>query len=351
MRINSKRKLILALIIAIIAILLFWLVLHLVVNSSLLDEQFGDSGDWGGSGEDEEVYLTIDDKDYISNDDIEVYVAAGTDGGGTDQGEGYNGELADFINVILIDNTTEKYGFYQIDRNTMVDVPVINKAGDIEDFAKQQICTAHWYGFDEDQRNDILCMAVSDAMGDLETDGYYVLNMEDIGLVNDAIGGVTVNIDTDMTNLDPAFTAGASVHLDGKQAENYLRARSSVGEGTNAERMKRQQQYMQNAYSMVIGQLRDNPEYLNDIYSLLEDKVESDGNGKRLSQISDKLIRYESVGFISFSGTTKVNDTIGEGIKHEEFYADQSSVLSGLKKVMNIREDNSGDDDDDEDEE
>ena len=43
-----------------------------------------------------------------------------------------------------------------------------------------------------------------------------------------------------------------------------------------------------------------------------------------------------------------MNDTIGEGIKHEEFYADQSSVLSGLKKVMNIREDNSDDDDEDE---
>lgn len=348
MKINSKRKLILALIITIIAILLFWLVLNLVVNRNLLDEQFGDSGDWGDSGEDEEVYLTIDDKDYISNDDIEVYVAAGTDGGGTNQGEGYNGELADFITVILIDNTTEKYGFYQIDRNTMVDVPVVNKAGDIEDFAKQQLCTSHWYGFDEDQRNDILCMAVSDAIGGLDTDGYYVLNMKDVGEVNDAIGGVTVDIDTDMTNLDPAFTAGSSVHLEGKQAENFLRARMDVGDGTNAGRMKRQQQYMQKAYSMVVDQLRDNPEYLNDIYDLLEQKIESDGNAKRVSQIADKIIRYQSEGFITFSGTTKVNDTIGEGITHEEFYADQSSVLSGLKKVMNIREDDSDDDEDEE---
>ena len=75
MRRNSKRKIILAAGITLVAILLFWLVLRFVVNSSLLDEQFGDSGEWGGSGEDEEVYLTIDDKDYISNDDIEVYVA------------------------------------------------------------------------------------------------------------------------------------------------------------------------------------------------------------------------------------------------------------------------------------
>ena len=101
---------------------------------------------------------------------------------------------------------------------------------------------------------------------------------------------------------------------------------------------------MQNAYSMVIDQLRENPEYLDDIYDLLEEKIESDGNAKRVSQIADKIIRYQSAGFINFSGTTKVNDTIGEGITHEEFYADQASVLSGLKKVMNIREDTSDDD-------
>ena len=41
---NSKGKLILTLVIAIIAILLFWLALHLIVDRGLLDEQFGDSG-------------------------------------------------------------------------------------------------------------------------------------------------------------------------------------------------------------------------------------------------------------------------------------------------------------------
>ena len=342
---KSKQKIILALAITIIAILLFWLALRFVVSRGLIDEQFGDTGGWGGD-EDNESFLSIGDKEYITNDDIEVYVAAGTDGGGTDKGEGYNGQLADFISVILIDNTTEKYAFYLIDRNTMVDVPVINKKGDIEDFAQQQVCTAHWYGFDEEQRNDILCMAVSETVGSLDTNGYYVINMEDVGAVNDAIGGVTVDIDTDMTNLDPAFTQGASVHLEGKQAENYLRARMDVGDGTNAGRMERQLQYVQKAYSMVIDQLRENPEYVNDLYALLEDKVESDGNDKRVSQIADKLMRYKSMGFITFTGKVKVNDTIGEGITHEEFYQDPASVLAGLRKVVDIREDDSSDEDD-----
>lgn len=341
-RIN-KRTIVLVIFAALIAILLFWLAIRFIAGRGILDEQFGDTGKWGQDAEEEENYLSIGDKDYISEDDIDVYVIAGTDAGGEDKGKGYNGELADFIVVAILDNTTEKYGFYQIDRNTMVDVPVVNDEGDIQDFALQQVCTAHWYGFDEEQRNDILCMAVSDTIGGLETDGYYVLNMKDIGEVNDAIGGVTVDIETDMTDLDPAFKEGATLHLNGKQAENFLRARMGVGDGTNQSRMERQQQYMQRAYSMVIDQLRENPDYINDLYAQLNEKVESDGTGKRVSQIADKIMRYESQGFISFSGKTEINDTMDEGITHEEFYQDPASVLSGLRKVMNIKEDESGD--------
>jgi anionic cell wall polymer biosynthesis LytR-Cps2A-Psr (LCP) family protein len=162
--------------------------------------------------------------------------------------------------------------------------------------------------------------------------------MKDMGAVNDAIGGVTVDIDTDMTNLDPAFTEGATVHLDGKQAESYLRARMDVGGGTNKERMARQNQYMQKAYAMVTGQLRENPDYINDLYDQLDSKVESDGTPKRISTIADKLMRYDNMGIIQFDGEVKTGDTIGEGKEHEEFYVDEGSILANFKKVMNIRE-------------
>ena len=309
--------------------------------------QFGDTGLWD-EDEEEEIYLTINDVDYVSTDDIDAYVIAGTDGGGVDKGENFNGDLADFVTLLVIDNTTEKFAFYPISRNTMVYVPVMNEDGDIQDFAYEQLCTAHWYGHDENERNYNLAEATSEAVGGLEIDGYYVLNMKDVGTVNDTIGGVTVEIDQDMTDLDPAFTEGASVRLTGKQTENYLRARMGVGDGSNAGRMQRQQQYMMNAYDLIIGQLRENPDYVNDLYDQLTDIVESDGSPKRVSQIANRIMKYDNKGFINFTGETKINDTIGEGIEHEEFYTDPDSLLTGLRKVINISE-YTGDDDEDED--
>ena len=65
MRINSKRKTILGVVIALLAILLFWLGIRFIDEHNLLDEQYGDTGDWGDV--DEDIDLTIGDVNYLSD--------------------------------------------------------------------------------------------------------------------------------------------------------------------------------------------------------------------------------------------------------------------------------------------
>ena len=336
---RRRRTIILSIAIGIMLICLFGLTLHLIETHGLQENQFGDSGDWADDEDAEYQYLTLGDKNYISYDKIDTFIIAGTDGGGEDKGEGFNGDLADFIMLLLIDHSTKSYAFYQVDRNTIVDVPVMNAQGDFDDYFPQQICLAHWYGYDDDTRNENLVNAAFDVFGGLDLDKYYVMGMEDIDTINDAIGGVTVTIDSDMTKLDPAFTEGATVHLNGAQAEKYLRARRGLDDATNAARMKRQRQYMDNAYTMIISQLRENPEYINDLYESLKDVFQTNGEGKDISRITNCIVNYDNKGTITFDGRTEVNDTIGEGIEHEEFYLDYNSVLKGLRQVMNLEED------------
>jgi len=331
---SSKRKIIMALVIAAAAILLFWLVLRFVVDRGMLDEQFGDSGEWGE--EDEQISLMFGEDEYVSDDNIDTYLIMGTDAGGEFVDEEHSGELADFLALLIIDNTTEKFGFIQIDRNTMVAMPEL--AGEEEDGeeVKQQICLAHWYGENDGQRNDNTVMTVSDFFGYLTIDNYYAINMADMDRVNDAIGGVVVDIDTDMTSVDPEFVEGASVLLTGDQAEKFLRARMDVGQGTNKERMSRQTQYMQKAYNMVMDQLRENPEYVNDLYDSLSDVIQREETGSNLSRMANHLVQYDSMGILQIDGTTKMGDTQDDGIEHEEFYADQSSIVDALSKIMNL---------------
>lgn len=333
---RRKKKIIIGIVAAIAVIALFAGGLRLLEHMGMRDVQFGDSGDWGSEGEITE--LSLDNKLYQSEDSLNTYLIIGTDSGGEDLGEMFSGELADFITLLLVDNTTQKFGFLQIDRNSMVEMAVPDENGNDDALEEMQICISHWYGRDQEEQNDYTATAVTTLMGDLNIDNVYSLEMTEIGKVNHAIGGVEVDIETDMTNVDPAFEQGASVLLSDEQAEKFVRARMGVGEGTNAERMARQTQYMQKVYNLVMNQIRENPDYLNELYNELKGVMYSDGSQKTFSRLANQVTEYESLGIMQFAGETKENDTLGEGIEHEEFYVDDASIVKCLQKIMNLEE-------------
>ena len=334
----SKTKVILIIAVAVLLIALFGLALYMIENHGLIDTQFGDTGGWGDE-DPYEQYITIGDKDYVTQDNLDTYLLIGTDAGGEDLGEMYSGELADFLLLLLVDNTTEKYAFYQIDRNTMTDVPVLDENGEPTSFETMQVCISHWYGKTMEDRNDNTMLAVSTIMGNMDIDSCYTLSMKNIGDVNNALGGVEVEIQEDLTDLDPAFTAGSRVLLTDEQAELFVRSRMNVGDGTNKGRMSRQTQYLQSAYSLIMNQVRENPEYINDLYSSLSSKIDAGGDTSNMSKVTNQLVNYENCGIRTFEGTVKTNDTIGEGIEHEEFYMDENSLLENLSAVIDMRED------------
>ncbi len=335
----NKKRLILTLVIALAIIGALGLTLHLVEKHFEKDEQFGDTGDWGKQGT-ENHFLTIGENDYYYTDNLDTYLLIGTDGSGelakAGEKKGSNGDLADFLLLAVINRTQETYGFLQLDRNTMTDVTVLDKDGKEQGTYPEQVCTAHWYGVDESQRNKNTVDAVSYIFGGLPIQGYYKLNMEDIGAVNHAVGGVVVDIDTDMTKVDPDFQKGASVLLTDAQAEKFVRARMNVGDGTNAARMKRQREYMQKVYNLTMSQIRENPEYMQELYEELEGKVDSELPGNEVSKIANQLTQFRSCGILTFDGKTKTADTFDDGKKHEEFYMSESSAVETLGKVMNI---------------
>ena len=246
--------------------------------------------------------------------------------------------MADFLLLVVINNTTQKYAFIQLDRDTITEVQVLDENGETTGAVKEQLCTAHWYGQNADQRNANTVTAVSDLFGYLPIDGYFVLNMKDISTVNHAIGGVVIDFDQDLTAIDPAFKEGESVLLSDKQAEEFVRARMSVGDGTNVERMARQRQYMEAVYSLLVGQLRENPAYLDDLYEELHKNIESDQSAKTVSTIANKISQYESLGILRIEGESREADTLDDGELHAEFLMDTESQIKTVQKIITLAE-------------
>ena len=144
---------------------------------------------------------------------------------------------ADFLLLLTFDKKNRTISTLQIDRDTMTDIRVYGPFGEYTGIRETQICLSHAYG--------------ATAAENCENTACGVFGMSAITALNDALGGVTVTLEEDFSALDPQMVRGATIALQGKQAETFVRGRTGVGDGTNAARMKRQKAFMQKAGDLI----------------------------------------------------------------------------------------------------
>ena len=339
-RLDRRSKLIKFLICLLILALVLaglWFGLKWLDEKDIVESQIGDHGDWGKVAEPEETLLLLDDEGWVYTDEVKTYLLIGTDA--TNKGsDGPRGEMADFLMLFVINRTQNSFGFIQLNRDILMDVPVLDENGEMTGTYPEQLCTAHWYGRTEEERSANTVKAVSMLLGDLPIDGVYSINMDDIGAINSAIGGVEIEMTEDLTKVDKEFTKGAKVLLTDDQAEKYVRARMEVGEGTNVERMDRQLNYMEAAYNRVVHQLREQPAYINTLYQELEDRIYTDQSGDSLNEFTEYITKGENRGFLRFDGEAREGDTLKDGVKHTEFILKEGTLKETLGKLIELKE-------------
>ncbi len=162
-----------------------------------------------------------------------------------------NGGQADFLMLLVIDHTEKKIHQLQLERDTMAEIDILGIFGNEVGTRTEQLCLAHGFGATPEDNAKYTIRAVERLLDGLTIDGYYMIDYTAVPTLNDALGGVTVNIEFDMTSVNPAWTKGSRVTLKGKEAEDFVRARMTVGAGTNEERMVRQNEFMRNAIALM----------------------------------------------------------------------------------------------------
>ena len=60
---------------------------------------------------------------------------------------------------------------------------------------------------------------VSELLYGMPIAGCFSMTIEGISTLNDAIGGVSITVPEDYTDIDPAFVQGTTLTLTGEQAE------------------------------------------------------------------------------------------------------------------------------------
>ncbi len=206
-----------------------------------------------------------------------------------------NGGQADFLLLIAIDHTDKVIHQLQIDRDTMTEVTVLGTFGNEAGTRNLQICLAHGFGKTPEDNANYTMRAVQNLLDGLELDGYYMIPYSAVPILNDALGGVTVNIAFDMTSVHPEWTKGSTVTLHGREAEDFVRSRMTVGAGTNEERMVRQNEFMQKAVAQMNRKIANDLNFGESLLSQLQSISTTNISQKRLAEEMSEAHAYETL--------------------------------------------------------
>ena len=302
-------------------------------TDSVADENF----DFGLN----EEWINLNDLEYKVTDKLKTYLFIGTDHSGNENAtdETYQGSMADFLLVAILNQTNHTYGFLQLNRDTITEVMVLDSNGEPVSSYDGQICTSHWYGASKQQSCLNTVDAVSGLLGDLTVHGYYSIGMDEIAKLNHVIGGATVTIEDDFSRVDPSLVMGETITLTDEQAYNYLHARMDVGDGENESRMRRQRTYMEAVYDKVIDRVKSEKNFLKDITDSLGDSVTTSMNGDDFGQIRETFQDGKDLGIHIPEGETTVGSRLDDGLEHTEFYVNEASLADIMVQLCNLKMD------------
>ena len=240
---------------------------------------------------------------------------------GIDNESGENGGQADFLQLIVIDDTAGTVKRLPIDRDTMTPITVLGVLGNRSGVRTAQVSLSHSFGDGKEQSCELTAEAVSNLLLGMPVDFYLAMNLDGIAALNDMVGGVTVTLADDFSTQDPAMTQGTTLTLHGDQAEIYVRSRRDVGVGTNEARMARQEQYVTKLFAQLDAQMRSDQQFSGTMFDTLSPYLTTSIGRGRLINAVWLAKDYTRLEPLSITGTHRVG---GDGFM--QFYAEEASL-------------------------
>lgn len=236
---------------------------------------------------------------------------------------------ADFLMLVTLDQENKTTSFLQIDRDTLADIRIFGPFGDLAGTRRTQICLSYAFGDTPQTACENTVWSVSQLLGGIPIEGYFAMSMDGIVALNDALGGVTVTLEDDFSHLDAKMTKGATLTLQGKQAEYFVRGRMDVGEGTNRSRMKRQGAFISAALERIEEGMSGDMNFVSDVLDAVSDYVTTELERGWLINRA-----YESQGY----ETNDIRQIAGEhGVGEDgfvEFTVDQDALNDLLVSIF-----------------
>ena len=227
----------------------------------------------------------------------------------------------------MLDTENNTAEILQLNRDTMTDVPWLDVLGNYGGTEFKQLCLAYNYGDGGMKSCKNTVSAVSGLLFNAPIGSYIQVPITAISVLNDLVGGVPVTMEEDYTEIDPVFVKGATVRLNGTQAESFVRARMGLNNDTNLARMKRQRQYLDSFQKCARAAFDSDSEFTVRLLEKLSEFLQSDLTAQQLSDLVTRLDKSEVSPIRYAEGELK------KGEEYYEFYADEASLWAMVKEA------------------
>ena len=271
--------------------------------------------------------ITYNGRTYRQRPDLETYLLMGVDTSG--EGLGVNsyagGGQADVQMVVVLDNANRTWQMLQLNRDSIVQVPVRGVQGDIIAYENEQLALAYYYGDGREQSCENTVLTVSALLDGQTIDGYVAVNMDAVGIITDMVGGVTLTVTSDFSAIDPTLVEGETITLYGDQALTYVRSRYNIDDETNLARMARQRQYLAALEEKLRQQDGD---FVASAYEELAGSMVTNIGSGTAVEIAQRLQEYTELPLRTIDG-----ENVVEG-EHWAYHLDQDSLQQTILELF-----------------
>lgn len=270
-------------------------------------------------------------KVYRYNMDIKTYLFMGIDRPGvvTEAEDSISGGQSDAMFLLVVDTASQKVSIISIHRNAMTPIDVYYADGTFNTQATMQICLQHAYGDGKRLSCDRTQEAVQRLFYNIPISGYVAMNMDGITVMNDALGGVTVDV---LENLKDGsgkvvLKKGENVKLKGDLATLYLRGRDTDQYDSASGRLKRQEQYLINLAAELSAAASEEEDRAMEAYNAAEAYVVSSVD---FANMVSQLVGYgfDPANLYTIPGEVQMGD------KLEEFIVDQDGLYDLIIRLF-----------------
>ena len=266
---------------------------------------------------------------YAKRENLETVLLLGVDKFEGETPEGYvNNQQTDFLLLLVMDKENETCTPIQLNRDTMTQIQILGVTGEPAGTFTGQLALAHTYGSGEEDSCENTVLAVSNLLYGMEIDHYVSLTMDGVALLNDLVGGVTVEVLDDFSGIDDSLVQGETVTLKGQQALTYVRSRGGLEDSSNLHRMERQRQYLAALQQQLKAAVQQEDGFTLDALLQLNEYMVSDCTVNQLSDLGDSLAIYQVSDILTTPGDAQ------EGEEFIEFTVDEAALQQLVMDVF-----------------